>query len=542
MEVLRRHHHHHHDDAPMDLSVGAAATRTPYGLWQMHSGGLITLDDFATPGSPLSPAASPSPSSPSAPPSPPSPQRYIPIPKKRHCHARSPPPTYPSTSTVISSPVTSRSPPVSVITPPATAVVLPSSPLFTFPSPVITNKRPRVESPDFPSAPSAKRATHLQELTTNSTKYIKSEVNSTVVSPVSGRRPVTAVSGGEGRDRPTGATISSSSSSYNVGSSPVDHAQSLLAGHRGDISSAAAAALSPTPLGPLPLPPLPLSPILGSAVTSTMDEDHARLLSNILQMQQASSEPDLPGLFPPTEIKDPEVILKAMQQSQMLYYSYCTQLIHTLKAKQEESLQHEARKQESSRRQQVHERLQERASRLQESHLYQETSYHPHEFRPEHLHEMKQEISKHFRQESSPVHHHLNVVESDEEDLQIDDDYDSDSEATAATCSSTAMPELFRARLHSQDGSQSRSSPSPSSPSGMSVGYPSSTTGPLDDDLQEGSSHCSGGGAGRKRAPRALTGKHVRPGTGASPTTLLTLRQKLQMKLQKPQAGDSSRR
>lgn len=32
----------------------------------------------------------------------------------------------------------------------------------------------------------------------------------------------------------------------------------------------------------------------------------------------------------------------------------------------------------------------------------------------------------------------------------------------------------------------------------------------------------------RRRAPRALTGKHVRPGTGASPSTLRTLRQKLE--------------
>ena len=33
---------------------------------------------------------------------------------------------------------------------------------------------------------------------------------------------------------------------------------------------------------------------------------------------------------------------------------------------------------------------------------------------------------------------------------------------------------------------------------------------------------------GKKRSPRALTGKHVRLGTGASPTTLHTLRMKIQ--------------
>ena len=34
-------------------------------------------------------------------------------------------------------------------------------------------------------------------------------------------------------------------------------------------------------------------------------------------------------------------------------------------------------------------------------------------------------------------------------------------------------------------------------------------------------------GAKMKRAPRPLTGRHVRPGTGASPKTLLLLRQKV---------------
>ena len=44
----------------------------------------------------------------------------------------------------------------------------------------------------------------------------------------------------------------------------------------------------------------------------------------------------------------------------------------------------------------------------------------------------------------------------------------------------------------------------------------------MDQSLMEAS------GGARKRAPRALTGKHVRPGTGASTSTLITLRQKLQ--------------
>ena len=35
-------------------------------------------------------------------------------------------------------------------------------------------------------------------------------------------------------------------------------------------------------------------------------------------------------------------------------------------------------------------------------------------------------------------------------------------------------------------------------------------------------------GLNGKRAPRAMTGRHVRTGTGASPSTLLTLRQKIE--------------
>nr|XP_037272747.1 uncharacterized protein LOC119164630 [Rhipicephalus microplus] len=41
----------------------------------------------------------------------------------------------------------------------------------------------------------------------------------------------------------------------------------------------------------------------------------------------------------------------------------------------------------------------------------------------------------------------------------------------------------------------------------------------------------------RKRAPRALTGKHVKHGTGASPSTLLTLRQKIQERQRARQLG-----
>lgn len=43
--------------------------------------------------------------------------------------------------------------------------------------------------------------------------------------------------------------------------------------------------------------------------------------------------------------------------------------------------------------------------------------------------------------------------------------------------------------------------------------------------------------AGKKRSPRALTGKHVRLGTGASPTTLHTLRLKIQERQRMKNSG-----
>lgn len=49
------------------------------------------------------------------------------------------------------------------------------------------------------------------------------------------------------------------------------------------------------------------------------------------------------------------------------------------------------------------------------------------------------------------------------------------------------------------------------------------------------------GNANGKRAPRAMTGRHVRTGTGASPSTLQTLREKIEerqrLKAQQSQGG-----
>lgn len=62
---------------------------------------------------------------------------------------------------------------------------------------------------------------------------------------------------------------------------------------------------------------------------------------------------------------------------------------------------------------------------------------------------------------------------------------------------------------------------------------PSDVTGEPD----EGVGTLDAFGSIRKRAPRALTGKHVKQGTGASPSTLLTLRQKIQERQKAKEMG-----
>lgn len=57
------------------------------------------------------------------------------------------------------------------------------------------------------------------------------------------------------------------------------------------------------------------------------------------------------------------------------------------------------------------------------------------------------------------------------------------------------------------------------------------------DEPDEGVGALDAFGAIRKRAPRALTGKHVKQGTGASPATLLTLRQKIQERQRAKELG-----
>ena len=63
-----------------------------------------------------------------------------------------------------------------------------------------------------------------------------------------------------------------------------------------------------------------------------------------------------------------------------------------------------------------------------------------------------------------------------------------------------------------------------------------------DEDIDvSGDPGTSGGGGVRRRAPRALTGRFVRPGTGASKETLAILRKKLLERLRlKELLGENS--
>lgn len=86
----------------------------------------------------------------------------------------------------------------------------------------------------------------------------------------------------------------------------------------------------------------------------------AHLLTALLHMQNSTLSQ---GMLP-NALKDTEALLSAVHQSQMIYYSYCSQLIHTLRAKQIEQQQ-----------QHLHHQQQQ----LQHQHrLYQQKQSHSH--------------------------------------------------------------------------------------------------------------------------------------------------------------------
>ncbi|XP_063858376.1 putative mediator of RNA polymerase II transcription subunit 26 [Scylla paramamosain] len=237
----------------------------------------------------------------------------------------------------------------------------------------------------------------------------------------------------------------------------------------------------------------------------------AHVFTALLQMQSAAMSH---GMLP-SALKDTEALLSAVHQSQMLYYSYCSQLIHTLKAKQIE--------QQTQQPQQHHHR----------HHDHQLNHYPLARQQQQHQHQLHQHHRR-FHQQKQPRHHHERTPEqprlSSESDSErrtpLEEARNYESEDTEEDFHTTEDDTLsiLRTRLNSQEAQQlclEQMSPSAESPSGT---LPSSTTG--GEDMDQSQMEASGGT--RKRAPRALTGKHVRPGTGASASTLITLRQKLQ--------------
>ncbi|XP_068206602.1 uncharacterized protein [Palaemon carinicauda] len=209
------------------------------------------------------------------------------------------------------------------------------------------------------------------------------------------------------------------------------------------------------------------------------NQGNQHILNAIMQLQATSQA--LPTEFlPPSTFKDTEALLSAMRQSQILYYTYCSQLIQNLRAKQ---LQSEAAH--------MHAQVPRLNHASEDSGLdcdMEEKQSHPDD--------LLSKSSEDFEEDGR------------DEDTTEDEDHMS------------GINSILRMRLNTQESLDSQLSPA-ASPSGT---LPSSTTGGDDFDY----SPTDASGRARKRAPRALTGKHVRPGTGASATTLLTLRQKLE--------------
>lgn len=94
----------------------------------------------------------------------------------------------------------------------------------------------------------------------------------------------------------------------------------------------------------------------------------------------------------------------------------------------------------------------------------------------------------------------------------------------------TLIPSENRAESPASDDGPDATSPTQSAPGVVVV-----DCGGADNSTNSTGSGGGGGAGFRKRAPRALTGKHVKHGTGASPATLLTLRQKIEQKRRQQQ-------
>lgn len=309
MEVLTRPLPH--QDAPMDLSTTAHRMlgRTP---WTHHT----QVECVVEPRNTATQEAT---------------SRYIPIPKKRHCHA---PPPKKSQRRHCQSPSPVRSSP-----PTLSGLRLRHSV-----SPEMSRKRARIESPK-PSDLSCDTAAQRAPSTDRHNPVPASSTTAVSASDGSG-------GGGGGSEwLAMGAGLAEANGEV-VGASEGVGQSVMKPRQRSHPSSAGSSSTrSPSNLGEESNEGLP----------------PAHLLNALLHMQNASLSQ---GMLP-TALKDTEALLSAVHQSQMLYYSYCSQLIHTLRAKQIEQQQ-----QYQSHQHHLHQQQQQ----LQHQHhrLYQHKQPHSH--------------------------------------------------------------------------------------------------------------------------------------------------------------------
>ncbi|KAK4288270.1 hypothetical protein Pmani_038689 [Petrolisthes manimaculis] len=350
----------------------------------------------------------------------PPPPRYIPIPKKRHCHAS------PCTTTMLTPTPT-----------PARYSPHPDPPS----SPEVARKRPRLESPRPPDSYGWGGG--------------GGEVGSS-----------TRVGDGDGDGDRSGVRAGAG-----TGREEESH-QSEMRRHGSQRWS-----------------PCPSRGVPGGHLLATLLR---------LQTQAVHTSPTSPAL------KDTDALVSAVQQSQILYYSYCSQLLHALAAQQHG---HSA--------QDTHQDTQDTLTALLTPH---DTSTQAHDTLSSILRaRLHTQLNDQDPPPAANPPHPPHPLPPTTTLTAIGTAPQTATETTVVSGGACVTPGITEPHRPASTDSHT----------GSINTLPSSTTGALD-DFDFSPSETSTTTGVRRRAPRALTGKHVRPGTGASASTLITLRQKLQ--------------
>lgn len=241
------------------------------------------------------------------------PSRYIPIPKKRHCHAPHP---KKSPRRQCQSPSPARS------SPPTTAGLRARHSL----SPEMSRKRARMESP---------KPSDLCCITANQRAPSNDRHDAVPTSPTTVVSASDSNGGGGGGEwLAMGAGLPEANGEVVVAGEGVG--QSVMKPRQRSHPSSAGSSSTRSPPG--------------HREESNEGMPPAHLLTALLHMQSATLSQ---GMLP-NALKDTEALLSAVHQSQMLYYSYCSQLIHTLRAKQiEQQQQHHSHQQHLHQQQQL---------------------------------------------------------------------------------------------------------------------------------------------------------------------------------------------